>query len=683
LILDLDPRLRGRGEKMGTPRVFDDPNKVVRGYRYDMAQYLDKAVDKYCALANVEREKLRIYATPFIDESQDPSGSIEAESTAEDQVRGQLASIACSVIMTLMFCCRLARYELLRATANLATFLHKWTANTDKKLNRLMGYVKGHLSDMTIGFVGDKLDDLWLALFADADFAGDKQGSKSTGGAFLILMGPYTFFPLTAHSKKQGSTANSSTEAEIVSLAHALRTIGIPALDLWEELLGRKVKLVIYEDNQATATIAKTGMFYKSMGHVKRCHGVQLQTITERLRDETFTLEDCHTECMAADIFTKHFVDQKKWQHAITLIGVLSPQQQKSLLSNTPVPTCSGLKALPFQPCERPGAAGDPTPPCTESVQFCPIKLIKGSITQAQVCDICRGFFSIPTLVCRSASLLKPPRRSPPASIAAMPPKGKGKDREVPSGSKGKDREVPKGDWTYNRDLRGQGRWKNQNPTIGADVAAGCFATVNKSVIDAAYPVTNKKANKNREVPDAPGELLSDAEIAIADAELLENLKVEDNRARVRAVLKVLNPGVEGMHVKAGLPLYDDDAMRKFLVDSGGFWGKYYETHPLPTGAELKARIEEGLVRSGTNIFLLTDSTGNTYFHEAKDHPRLEAEAGYYGKKNSNGNRKSHYTKWRTWQLKLMRTTCIASLLSSPQGGTSMCQHMAEPLRRS
>ena len=102
-----------------------------------------------------------------------------------------------------------------------------------------MGYIKGHLADRTIGFVGDSLDDLWLALYADADFAGDKQGTKSTGGAFLVLMGPNTFFPLTAHSKKQGSTANSSTEAEIVSLAHALRNIGIPALDLWEELLGR------------------------------------------------------------------------------------------------------------------------------------------------------------------------------------------------------------------------------------------------------------------------------------------------------------------------------------------------------------------------------------------------------------------------------------------------------------
>ena len=100
-----------------------------------------------------------------------------------------------------------------------------------------------------------------------------------------------------------------------MSLAHALRNIGIPALDLWEELLGRKVTLVVFEDNQATGKIVRSGQFQKSMGHVRRCHGVQLSTLTERLKDETFVLEDCHTECMAADIFTKHFVDQKKWQH--------------------------------------------------------------------------------------------------------------------------------------------------------------------------------------------------------------------------------------------------------------------------------------------------------------------------------------------------------------------------------
>ena len=119
-----------------------------------------------------------------------------------------------------------------------------------------------------------------------------------------------------------------------MTLAIALRTIGIPAIDLFEELLGIKFDLVIFEDNQACKTIAVTGKYPKSVGHVKRVHGVQLLTVTERLRDGTCSIEDCHTESMAADIFTKHFSDQRKWRHAITLIGIITPELQQKLLKD-------------------------------------------------------------------------------------------------------------------------------------------------------------------------------------------------------------------------------------------------------------------------------------------------------------------------------------------------------------
>ena len=132
----------------------------------------------------------------------------------ENQVRGELAKVACPTIMTVMFCARLARHDLLRACAALATFLHKWTALTDKKLVRLMSYIRLHADDRQIGFIGDPLDALWLALFADADFAGDRDKQKSTGGVFLVLMGPNTFFPLTAASKKQRSEAAFYRELE-------------------------------------------------------------------------------------------------------------------------------------------------------------------------------------------------------------------------------------------------------------------------------------------------------------------------------------------------------------------------------------------------------------------------------------------------------------------------------------
>jgi len=173
-ILNNDPRVRKRSEAP-VEKVLDDPSHPVRGYSYDMCQYLDSAVDKYCALAGVKKEALRRAGTPFIDESKDPQGCLATdEALEENQVRGELAKVACSTIMTVMFCARLARHDLLRACAALATYLHKWTALTDKKLVRLMSYIRFHADDRQIGFVGDPLSDLWLALFADADFAGDR-----------------------------------------------------------------------------------------------------------------------------------------------------------------------------------------------------------------------------------------------------------------------------------------------------------------------------------------------------------------------------------------------------------------------------------------------------------------------------------------------------------------------------
>ena len=81
------------------------------------------------------------------------------------------------------------------------------------------------------------LEDCVLILFADASFAGDLGDSLSTSGAYLVLMGPHTFVPLTWFCKKQGAVSHSSSEAEIISLEAALRMEGIPALILWDTIL--------------------------------------------------------------------------------------------------------------------------------------------------------------------------------------------------------------------------------------------------------------------------------------------------------------------------------------------------------------------------------------------------------------------------------------------------------------
>ena len=134
--------------------------------------------------------------------------------------------------MKLRFAARMARFDLLRAVQGLASRVTKWSLDCDKALRRLMCYVQSTLHYKMSGFVGDSIDKCNLWLFADSDHAGEHD-NRSTSGAFLALVGPNTYFPLSAFSKKQTSAALSSTEAEVVCANVSLRALGLPASALW------------------------------------------------------------------------------------------------------------------------------------------------------------------------------------------------------------------------------------------------------------------------------------------------------------------------------------------------------------------------------------------------------------------------------------------------------------------
>ena len=115
----------------------------------------------------------------------------------------------------------------------------KGSRNDDKRLYRLTCYLNSTVNYGLKGTIGDPAEDLELSLFVDADFAGDRDDSKSTSGNFLVLTGPNTYFPLTWSSTKQTSTSRSTTESEVVSLAQGVFSEAIPASILWTLILGR------------------------------------------------------------------------------------------------------------------------------------------------------------------------------------------------------------------------------------------------------------------------------------------------------------------------------------------------------------------------------------------------------------------------------------------------------------
>ena len=98
-----------------------------------------------------------------------------------------------------------------------------------------------------------------MHLFADADFAGCAKTSRSTSGAHLAVLGPNTVWPIAGQSKKQTCVSHSTPEAEIVAADHAVRSFGVPAMDLWTLILGDKMVIQFHEDNATACIVLKSG----------------------------------------------------------------------------------------------------------------------------------------------------------------------------------------------------------------------------------------------------------------------------------------------------------------------------------------------------------------------------------------------------------------------------------------
>ena len=286
-----------------------------------MEQFLRSCVDRYLEVAG--DVKLIKVVTPGIhEETKDhvakeglsvvcnwcnnlvpTDGSLgpdQREGTSElamkEPVRGHLAPHAASVLMKLLYGARIARFDLLRQVNRLARNVHRWSDSDDRGLHHLMCYVHHTKHWRMVGWVGDSMDDVHLALYADADFAGCVESLRSTSGGHLDLQGPNTRFPLSGSSKRQSCVSHSTPEAEIVAADVAMRATCLPALKLLQRILKKSPNFVFYDDNKAMIGVVRSGR-NPTTRHLERSHGVCVE-VTDR---------------MAADIHTKAFNDGRKW----------------------------------------------------------------------------------------------------------------------------------------------------------------------------------------------------------------------------------------------------------------------------------------------------------------------------------------------------------------------------------
>ena len=313
--------------------------KTVQTVEYDMEPFLKDCVAKYLELAHKPMTSLKRVPTPFLEENDErvvdlPSEVADAGQPADASSRttkverpetddvGALKPIACKILMKVLYAARMCRFDLLKAIALLASRVTKWDRDCDRRLHRLISYINSTLELRLTGYVGDNPSEVSLALYSDADFAGCKNTARSTTGVFLALVGPNTFVPLAAVSKRQSCVSHSTAEAEIVAANTAVRTIGLPTKVLMEFVLNKDVDLVLHEDNQATLRVIKTGRS-PALRHLSRTHHVNIAWLTERVNERELHPQYVDTSKQASDIFTKAFTNLVKWMSALQLLGMV------------------------------------------------------------------------------------------------------------------------------------------------------------------------------------------------------------------------------------------------------------------------------------------------------------------------------------------------------------------------
>ena len=92
----------------------------------------------------------------------------------------------------------------------------------------------------------------------------------------------------------------------MVAMSNAVKGTGIPTASLWESILGRKMDLVLFEDNTAMIKVVKNGIS-PNLRHLNRTHGVSIAATSSLLHDGQFRIEYLESKKMKADIFTKGF----------------------------------------------------------------------------------------------------------------------------------------------------------------------------------------------------------------------------------------------------------------------------------------------------------------------------------------------------------------------------------------
>ena len=198
------------------------------------------------------------------------------------------------VVAKLLYVSTRARVDLLLTVAFLSTRVTKSTSQDQRKLKRLLEYIRGSI-DLTYTLGADDLTR--FRTWVDASYAVHHDMRSHTGGVVSFGRGG-----LFCKSFKQRLNTKSSTEGEIVGASDFFPNT------LWTKMFmeaqGYRIQDAFFEqDNESAIRLETNGR--ASAGAKSRHIHIRYFWIKDRASAEGITIRHCPTLAMLADFFTK------------------------------------------------------------------------------------------------------------------------------------------------------------------------------------------------------------------------------------------------------------------------------------------------------------------------------------------------------------------------------------------
>ncbi|GJX62550.1 hypothetical protein Tco_0295450 [Tanacetum coccineum] len=216
-----------------------------------------------------------------------------------------------------------SRPDIVFAVCMCARYQAKPTEMHLHAIKRIFRYLKGTLN---MGLWYPKDSGFALTAFADADYAGCQDTRRSTSGSAQFLGGRLVSWS----SKKQKSTAISTTEAEYIALS------GCCAQILWMRSQLSDYGFVfnaipMYCDNQSAIALCCNSVQHSRSKHIDIRHHFIKEQVERRIVELYFV----ETKYQLADIFTKA-LPRERFETLLPLLGVqqMSPETLLILQNN-------------------------------------------------------------------------------------------------------------------------------------------------------------------------------------------------------------------------------------------------------------------------------------------------------------------------------------------------------------